>query len=341
VGVATPRHAHFDGGRAGIFHQGLPFPKNQGGEASQVDKDRKVFDHPDNARVGEEHKHAAMTAAHLRKLSTPPSVVSIEEALLQLVASQTVIQFHCCTPGNLEPIHGATGMYEGSHLLVSAALRKVYESLGGDHHHSQETKRLEEKKGESSGDDDETSSSSEEHSRSVSDHMTTTTTTTTTMVPTRRAGGNDRPLLPWSSVEAALKDAACPQVEPAAAAAAAAIPKTTVGENLSPPQSPSLPSPSTPSPSSPLPSPSPPSSVLEGLLSQPSIRGDSVLLVVGTLVHGTMRAREAMPGGLPRVIMNAKVKPTPTHFSCDSFYFDLCLFVPFASCLLSFACAFQ
>jgi len=35
------------------------------------------------------------------------------------------VQLHCCTPGDLGPAQGSTGIYRGSHLLVAGALRQA------------------------------------------------------------------------------------------------------------------------------------------------------------------------------------------------------------------------
>jgi len=45
---------------------------------------------------------------------------------------------------------------------------------------------------------------------------------------------------------------------------------------------------------------------LRGLLRQPTLQEDEMLLVAGPAIHGTMFATEPMPGPFPRVIMNPK-----------------------------------
>jgi hypothetical protein len=128
-------------------------------------------------------------------------------------------------------------MYAGSHLIVAAALKKVYERLG---------------------------TTNEANASSNVTH-------------------NTRPLagsIPWGAVAGTLKRASSLKVD---SSDRASSDEPQALDDAAP------------------------TAVLEGLLEQPTLRSGSVLLIAGTLVHGTMRASEAMPGGEPRVIMNAKV----------------------------------
>jgi len=83
VGEPTPRHAHVDGGRAGILDQfgvGCFDDQNDDNE-----NDLEVY---------------------------------------RLLALQLAFAIYCCTPGDLTPARGATGIYESSHLVVIAAIRE-------------------------------------------------------------------------------------------------------------------------------------------------------------------------------------------------------------------------
>mmetsp|Transcript_48912 Transcript_48912/g.62779 ORF Transcript_48912/g.62779 Transcript_48912/m.62779 type:complete len:503 (+) Transcript_48912:122-1630(+) len=95
----TPQHAHIDGGRRGLFTQGLPFkPSNTIGNRTTITVD--------------------------------VDTVNVDTALMQLLANQTVIQLFCCSQGTLGIDQGVTGIYEGSHLILSAVLKQVYQKYG-------------------------------------------------------------------------------------------------------------------------------------------------------------------------------------------------------------------
>mmetsp|Transcript_26953 Transcript_26953/g.82733 ORF Transcript_26953/g.82733 Transcript_26953/m.82733 type:complete len:427 (+) Transcript_26953:28-1308(+) len=79
AGDPTPRHAHVDGGRAGIL---------------------------DQFGVGCFREDA------------------LADELLRMVALQLSFAIYVCTPGELTPARGATGVYDASHLVVIAALRE-------------------------------------------------------------------------------------------------------------------------------------------------------------------------------------------------------------------------
>lgn len=55
--------------------------------------------------------------------SPPSSSPSPEDALLLTLLHQLGILFHCETPGELKPVHGATGFYSQSHLPLLLAWR--------------------------------------------------------------------------------------------------------------------------------------------------------------------------------------------------------------------------
>ena len=92
-GKPTLKHAHIDGGRNSIFQKdGFPFRGKPGAVESYCD-----CDEAENMRLDVE--------------------------LMQLVAAQAAIQIVCCTPGKLDAAKGVTGIYEGSNLILVAALR--------------------------------------------------------------------------------------------------------------------------------------------------------------------------------------------------------------------------
>jgi hypothetical protein len=207
----------------------------------------------------------------------------------QIPASQLSVQLHCCTPGDLGPAQGSTGIYRGSHLLVAGAMRQAL---------------LE---------------SADSNTTNVDDSYA----------------------LPWSALEAALKNAselyaANHPLEAtnnksstvAAGSASASSKARRFGFSKSSSND----------------SGSEESRPLAGLLEQPHLKSSSVLLMHGATVHGTMQCAKSMPAAatstsapsstrtstrassptgsldergpsigstntLPRVIMNAKVPP--------------------------------
>jgi hypothetical protein len=290
VGKATPRHAHIDGGRAGLFHEALiranaapPPTEGRGASddaAAPFSLDEALLQvawaRGGGGVVGSCGGALLATNALASNLSRMVSgglfccvklffqslpFLALGLRLLlglqcifssslhcasatQIPASQLGVQLFCCTPGDLGPAQGSTGIYRGSHLLVAAALRRALQA-------------------------------------------------------TAPPGDAARFALPWAALEAALKDASEPFAadHPASAAAAAAA-----GRSHGRP--------------------------LAGLLEQPHLRNGGVVLLHGATVHGAMACARSMAANpnpnpypnprapkpshaaaatVPRVIMNAKV----------------------------------
>ena len=105
VNLPSPKHGH-----AG---QAVPFATHiDGGESNAFQK-----------------PNGRLPAVVPLPPSPPTPPLSSEEKLLLMMLHQLCILFHCETPGDLLPVHGATGFYPQSHLVLLSAWNKA--SVGG------------------------------------------------------------------------------------------------------------------------------------------------------------------------------------------------------------------